>query len=104
MKDIERDGGTYGKRTEEYKAFKARFEDLFLQRLYKYYPKTRGHVIHIELSTPLTSEHFLSAPSGASYGLEWTPAHFDQHLHAEWFDPVTKVPGLYLTGESAVYT
>lgn len=32
------------------------------ERLYKYYPKTSGHVSHIELSTPLTSKHFINAP------------------------------------------
>ena len=73
---------------QEYEAYKRRFEDMFLDRVYKYYPKCRGHVDHIELSTPLTAAHFLNAPKGGSYGLEWTPAHFDQELHEDWFNPV----------------
>jgi hypothetical protein len=40
---------------------------------------------------------------GASYGLEWTPAHFDPQIHEDWFSPTTKIPGLYLTGEAACF-
>jgi len=50
--------------------------------MYRYYPLARGHVTHVELSTPLTTAHFIGAPGGASYGLEWTPAHFDADLQA----------------------
>lgn len=106
MPDVDAvEGGrtTHGKRSEEYKALKGKFEDMFLERLFKYYPKTRGHVSHIELSTPLTSAHFLNSPKGASYGLEWTPAHFDPDLQETWFHPVTKIPGLYLSGEQVGY-
>ncbi|KAK3250807.1 hypothetical protein CYMTET_39829 [Cymbomonas tetramitiformis] len=78
--------------------FKKQFEALFAERLHEYYPKTRGRIAHMELSTPLTAAHFLNAPQGGSYGLEWTPEHFDAALHEAWFDPVTKCQGLYLTG------
>lgn len=39
----------YGSRSHEYKEFKARFEDMFLRRLYHYYPGTRGHVRGVEI-------------------------------------------------------
>lgn len=98
------EGQSWGRRSEEYKAFKSRFEDIFLERLYRYYPKTRGHVTHVELSTPLTTKHFIGAPGGASYGLEWTPAHFESELQELYFNPVVKaVPGLYLTGEAVAF-
>jgi hypothetical protein len=62
------------------------------------YPEARGHVTHVELSTPLTAQHFINAPGGASYGLEWTPAHFDAALQEQYFNPVVQgIPGLYLT-------
>ena len=77
---------------------------MFLERLYRYYPKARGHVTHVELSTPLTAKHFIGAPGGASYGLEWTPAHFDAELQERYFSPVVKdIPGLYLTGEAIAF-
>lgn len=98
------EGESWGRRSAEYKTMKARFEGLFLDRLYKYYPKARGHVTHVELSTPLTAKHFIGAPGGASYGLEWTPDHFDATLQERYFSPVVKaVPGLFLTGESIAY-
>ena len=97
-------GESWGRRSDAYKSLKRRFEDIFLERLYRYYPKTRGHVTHIELSTPLTAEHFIGAPGGASYGLEWTPAHFDAELQETCFNPVVRsVPGMYLTGEAIAF-
>jgi len=103
LADAQSAASTHGRRSPDYAALKARFEGIFLERLYKYYPLTRGHVTHVELSTPLTAEHFLSAHKGASYGLEWTPAHFDPQMHEDWLNPTTKVPGLFLTGEAACF-
>eukprot|EP00958_Prasinococcus_capsulatus_P023947 scaffold3674_cov371-Prasinococcus_capsulatus_cf.AAC.4 len=80
------------------------FKPLFLERLYKYYPKTEGHITHIEISTPLSAEHFINSPEGASYGLEWTPEHFERELHEEFFNPtVQKVGSMYMTGEAVAY-
>lgn len=98
------EGESWGRRSKAYKAYKHRFEDMFLERLYRYYPKARGHVTHVELSTPLTAKHFIGAPGGASYGLEWTPKHFDAELQENYFSPVVRgVPGLYLTGEAVAF-
>ena len=72
--------GEHGKRSPEYKTWKATWENLFKERLYRYYPKCRGHVTSIEIGTPLSTEFYLAAPKGASYGLEWTPEHFDTDL------------------------
>ena len=96
-------GSTHGRRPSEYEDAKGKFEQMFLDRLFKYYPTTRGHVTHVELSTPLTAEHFLNAPAGASYGLEWTPAHFDQELHETVFSPKTPIQGLFVSGESVCF-
>jgi phytoene dehydrogenase-like protein len=61
LSDVQSAADTYGRRSPDYEKMKAQFEEMFLERLYKYYPLTRDHVTHIELSTPLTSEHFLNA-------------------------------------------
>lgn len=96
--------GRHGARPADYKALKAKFEPMFLRRLYRYYPQCEGRVTHVELSTPLSAEHFIAAPQGASYGLEWTPAHFDEALHEDLFSPKVKgIPGLYLTGEAVAF-
>jgi phytoene dehydrogenase-like protein len=94
---------THGHRSIKYKDLKARFEPLFLERLYKYYPKTRGHVKSIEIGTPLTSAFYLEAPNGGSYGLEWTPERFDRQIMETYCSPTTKIPGLYLTGEGSFF-
>ena len=97
------DSGSHGHRSEVYRELKARFEPLFLARLYEHYPLARGRVRRLDLSTPRTSAHFLGAPSGGSYGLEWTPAHFDRDLQDHWFQPATKVSGLFLSGEAVCF-
>ena len=59
---------------------------------------------HVELSTPLTAKHFIGAPGGASYGLEWTKEHFDATFHERYFSPViSEIPGMYLTGEAIAF-
>lgn len=77
---------------------------MFLERLYKYYPKTQGHITHVEISTPLSAEHFINSPDGASYGLEWTGEHFEQKLHDDFFNPsVQKIDGMFMTGEAVAF-
>ena len=66
----------------------------------RYYPKCRGKVVgDIEIGTPLSTQYYLAAAKGGSYGLEWTPRHFDTELDP-YQDAVTDIPGLYLTGEA----
>ena len=67
----------YKGRSEGYKAFKSQFEEMFLDRLFKYYPKCKDNVTHIEIGTPLSARHFLGSTVGESYGLEWTTEHFN---------------------------
>lgn len=94
----------WGRRSDGYRAFKSKFKKIFLDRLHRHYPKTRGRVTHVELSTPLTAKHFIGAPGGASYGLEWTKEHFDATFHERYFSPVVaKIPGMYLTGEAIAF-
>ena len=94
--------GTHGNRTQEYKDFKAKFEQLFLERLYRIFPKTKNHVKAIEVGTPITTKFYLNAPEGESYGMELTPYRFSkevmENLHAK-----TNVNGLYLTGECSFF-
>ena len=93
----------YGQRTEEYNAFKQKWESVFLERLYKYYPKTRGHVEKIHIGTPLSTQHFLAADKGASYGLEWTINRFDRNLLSDYCHAVTRISNLYQTGEGPLF-
>ena len=66
----------------------------------RYYPKCKGKVVgDIEIGTPLSTQYYLAAAKGGSYGIEWTPRHFDTELDP-YQDAVTDIPGLYLTGEA----
>jgi phytoene dehydrogenase-like protein len=60
-------------------------------------PSLRGHVVHAELSTPLSTRHFTAHPHGEIYGLSHVPARFRLPLRAQ-----TPVPGLFLTGQDLV--
>jgi len=95
--------GSHGKRPKEYLDYKKKWEEVFLQRLYKYYPKTEGHVTGIQIGTPITSAHFINAHKGGSYGLAWTPAHFHMELLTRYLSVKSKIPGLFITGESALF-
>lgn len=94
--------GTHGNRTEKYKEFKAYFQELFLERLYNVFPKTKGHVKKIEIGTPVTTKFYLYAPDGESYGLELSPKRFSKDVMKK-LEAKTNVDGLFLTGEAAFF-
>jgi len=82
------------KRGADYEAFKQRLADRMLEALYSRVPQVRGAIAHQELSTPLSTRHFIAHPRGEIYGLTHTPARFEQR----WLRPRTPIRGLYLTG------
>ncbi len=82
------------RRGEDYEALKARFTERLLAVLYRMVPQVKGHVVHAELSTPLSTVHFTGHPQGAIYGLNHNPARFREPM----LRPQTPIPGLYLTG------
>ncbi|MBI4474526.1 MAG: NAD(P)/FAD-dependent oxidoreductase [Acidobacteria bacterium] len=85
------------KREDDYEALKQRLQSRLLDVLYNHVPAARGHVIHTELSTPLTTRHFTNHAHGEIYGLGHTPERF--RLRA--LGPRTPVRNLYLTGQDA---
>jgi all-trans-retinol 13,14-reductase len=82
------------KRGDEYEAFKQRLADRLRQVLVERCPQVADHIVHAELSTPLSTRHFAGHPQGEIYGLAHTPARFARRE----LRPQTPVPGLYLTG------
>jgi len=81
-------------RGEEYEAIKAKLTRRLLDAMYEQFPKLRGKVLQTDLGTPLSTQFYLRAPAGESYGLSHTPQRFRQ----EWMRPHSPVPGLYMTG------
>jgi all-trans-retinol 13,14-reductase len=86
------------KRGEEYLALKKDMEQRLLQKVLEVVPQIQDHIVHLELSTPLSTKHFSSHPQGEIYGLAHTPERFrfnDLRVH-------TPIKNLYLTGQDLI--
>jgi all-trans-retinol 13,14-reductase len=70
--------GRWKKHGDDYEAQKEEMAQRLLAELYRQVPSTRGHVDYYELSTPLSTKHFSNYPYGELYGLDHTPARFQQ--------------------------
>jgi all-trans-retinol 13,14-reductase len=90
-------GTPWMKRGPAYLALKERIADGLLARVERRIPGLTALVVHRELSTPLTTEHFTGHPDGEIYGIPVTPERF----RLPWLQVRTPVPGLYLTGADA---
>ena len=88
-------GTTWGKRGDDYEAFKDDLTQRLMEHLYDKLPQLRGKVDYTELSTPLTTEWFGAYQHGELYGLDHTP----ERLQQDWLTPATRIPGLWLTGQ-----
>lgn len=84
----------WGKRGEEYEAFKAKLANRLKAALLHELPQVAGTIDHLELSTPLSTRNFVAHPHGEIYGLAHTPARFAMSD----LRPKTRLSGLYLTG------
>ena len=89
---------TWMKRGYEYEAFKEKISKRLLDVLYKHQPQLKGKVDHYELSTPLSTKHFVNYDKGEIYGLDHTP----QRYHQRFLQPRTPVKNFYLTGQDIV--
>ena len=65
-------GTTWGKRGEDYEAFKAQLGERLMRHLYDKLPQLEGRVDYYEVSTPLSTEWFSAWRRGELYGLDHT--------------------------------
>ncbi len=86
---------TWGKRGEDYDAFKENLGERLMETLYDKLPELRGKVDYYEVSTPLSTNWFGGYQKGELYGLAHTPERMQQ----KWLRPKTSIPGLWLTGQ-----
>ena len=82
------------KRGADYDQFKAELAGRLRAELLRQCPQVEPHIVHAELSTPLSTRHFAGHPQGEIYGLAHTPSRFEVRS----LRPGTAIPGLYLTG------
>jgi all-trans-retinol 13,14-reductase len=88
------------KRGEEYAKFKEHIGQKVIAAVDKRFPGFKDIVEYVEVSTPITNEHFTSHPDGAIYGLACVPERYE-HEKTPWFEVQTPVEGLMITGADA---
>jgi len=91
-------GSTWGKRGEDYEAFKGELGERLMRHLYDKLPQLEGEVDYYEVSTPQTTNWFSGYQRGELYGLE----HTAERLQQDWLGPRTRIPGLWLTGQDTL--
>lgn len=92
------EGSRWMKRGAAYNELKEKIAQRLLKELYKQLPHLEDHVDYYELSTPLTTQHFINYAKGEIYGLDHTPDRFRQ----KFLKPRTPIKGFYLTGQDIV--
>jgi all-trans-retinol 13,14-reductase len=83
------------RRAGEYDRFKQTLAERLQEELGRAVPAVAGKIDHAELSTPLTTRHFMNYAQGEAYGLAHTPERF----RVRSLTPHTTVRNLYLTGQ-----
>jgi len=86
--------GRWKKRGDEYEAFKGRMKDRLLKQLFAHRPELEPLLVFAELSTPVSTEHFVRPVRGSIYGLEPTPTRFEN----PWLRPRAPVKDLFFSG------
>ncbi len=84
-------GTRWHRRPEAYEAFKKELEARLLAHFLRRMPGLEPMLDHVELSTPLSTDHFVRPSAGSIYGLEPTPERFAN----PWLRPRSPVPGLF---------
>lgn len=88
----------WGKRGEDYDALKESLSLRLLEQLFRFEPQVRDAIVHRELSTPLSTRHFVNYAKGEIYGLSHDPGRFE----SRFLRPKTPIENLWLTGQDIV--
>jgi len=91
-------GSRWMKRGKEYEQRKEKTAQRLLEVLYTQLPHLKGRVDCYELSSPLTTQHFVNYDQGEIYGIDHTPERFRQ----KFLRPRTPIKNFYLTGQDIV--
>jgi all-trans-retinol 13,14-reductase len=83
------------RRGQDYDDFKQSLTERLRSGLEEQVPAVRGKLDVAELSTPLSTRHFMNYQRGEAYGVSATPKRFGLHC----LTPHTSVRNLYLTGQ-----
>ncbi|GAA4836817.1 NAD(P)/FAD-dependent oxidoreductase [Algivirga pacifica] len=89
---------SWKKRGETYEALKEQLSQKLLQALYDKLPHLKGKVDYYELSTPLSTAHFMNYTKGEIYGLDHTPERF----YSDELTVKTPIKNFYMTGQDII--
>lgn len=92
------EGTAWMKRGEDYETFKEEIAKRLLEVLYKKLPQAKDAIDCYELSSPLSTAHFMNYQEGEIYGIDHDPSRFRQ----KFLKPKTPIKNLYLTGQDIV--
>jgi all-trans-retinol 13,14-reductase len=84
-------------RGHDYDEFKQGLAERLRHSLEELLPSIRGKIEIAELSTPLSTRHFMNYPHGEIYGVSSSPERF----RLRCLMPRTAIRNLYLTGQDA---
>jgi all-trans-retinol 13,14-reductase len=82
------------KRGAEYEALKKKLHDKLLEQFLGRMPELRPMLAYSELSTPVSTDHFVRPMRGSIYGIEPTPERFK----CRWLRPRSPIDNLYMAG------
>ena len=82
------------KRGESYDSFKERMEKKLLENFLAQMPELEQYLEYVELSTPLSTDHFVRPMAGSIYGIEPTPTRFRN----QWLRPRSPIKNLFMAG------
>jgi all-trans-retinol 13,14-reductase len=85
------------KRGADYEDFKKQIGERMLEEgLFRFYPELREKVLETNFGTPLSTQFYLNAVGGESYGMDMNLYRLTQSIDLR---PKTDINGLYLTGQ-----
>jgi all-trans-retinol 13,14-reductase len=90
--------GRWRKRGPDYEALKAGIAARIRAEVVREVPAIADAITYEELSTPLSTEHFVGHEGGAMYGLD----HTSRRLACDVLGPTTPIEGLYLAGQDVL--
>jgi all-trans-retinol 13,14-reductase len=87
-------GSRWQRRDSDYDDFKRAMHEAILAQYLEHMPGLADMIVHAELSTPLTTDHFVRPQAGSIYGLEPTPERFRN----PWLRPRSPIRNLFFAG------
>lgn len=89
----------HGRRPEDYEDLKKRLAEPYLKDFFSRFPELSGKISHLDVSTPLTTRHYLGNDLGEVYGPAAGVGRYS------WDDPgpYSGIKNLYLAGQDTLF-